>query len=296
MAGQNTLIISQDYNLIQDKVAIILGTGSADYGYGRTVSSSQVALGNRVTVQQWSNLRTDLIRCRAHQTGTEPTLTIPTTATTIKESDRAEYKAVADAITSSRLTINSTQATRENLITPAVRTASWQSVTHVVTVDFGSYNDARYFFNTGSTFEFSASRTGGGTNLKNSSWTTLLQNAGTVSFGYTSTSATGSGNISAIGFYDLTTSDQEIYYKSTEEPTYSPNKWSILARQGTNTGQVVFTIQFLDTTVPPASTPDPGFQIDEDVSGTLTSTVQVYRASGSYVSIPKPPASTNSIA
>ncbi len=296
MAGQNTLIISQDYNLIQDAVAIILGTGSGDYGYGRTVSSSQVALGNRVTVQQWSNLRTDLIRCRTHQTGTEPTLTIPTTATTIKESDRAAYKAVADAVTANRLTLNSTQATRENLITPAVRTAAWQSVTHVVTVDFGSYNDARYFFNTGSTFEFSASRTGGGTNLKNSSWTTLLQNAGTVSFGYTSTSSTGSGNISAIGFYDLTTSDQEIYYKSTEEPTYSPNKWSILARQGTNTGQVVFTIQFLDTTVPPASTPDPGFQIDEDVSGTLTSTVQVYRASGSYVSIPKPPASTNSIA
>jgi hypothetical protein len=38
MAGQNTLVVASDYNAIQTKTALVLGTGSGDYGYGQTGS------------------------------------------------------------------------------------------------------------------------------------------------------------------------------------------------------------------------------------------------------------------
>ena len=43
MSGVNTAILATDYNTIQSNVNNILGIGSGDYGYGQTVTSSQVA-------------------------------------------------------------------------------------------------------------------------------------------------------------------------------------------------------------------------------------------------------------
>ena len=69
MAGFGTSIIATDYNAIQSKISNILGTGSADYGYGQALASSQVARNNKITVTQWNNLRNDLLKSRQHQTG-----------------------------------------------------------------------------------------------------------------------------------------------------------------------------------------------------------------------------------
>ena len=121
---------------------------------------------------------------------------------------------------------------------------------------------------------------------------------GRVSFGYTTTTATGTGSTSATGYYDLSGSDQVIFSKSTETPTYSPNTYRVLARTGTSAAQVIFTIQFRDDSANPNPTsygPYGVFGVDEDVDGTLTSTVQVYRASGVNVSVALPPATSSGI-
>jgi len=293
MAGQNTLIIATDYNTIQSKISLVLGVGSSDYGYGQSVSSNQVAAGQKISVTQWNNLRTDLLKARQHQTGLDETgnLTQPTTSVKIIEADRAAYNSMADSATTNRLAIPPpTQATRENLITPAVRTAAWNGIiTHTITVNFADATAARSFFNAGSAIEFTASRAGGTSGTKNTSWSTLLTNMGRVSFGYTTTTATGTGSTSATGYYDLSSSDQVIFSKATETPTYSPNTYRVLARTGTSAAQVIFTVQFRDDSSPG------GFGIDEDVDGTLTSTVQVYRASGVNVSVALPPATSSGI-
>lgn len=307
-AGVGNKIEATDYNLIQSKIALVLGAGSSDYGYGQSVASSQVVEGNIISVTQWNNLRNDLVRARQHQTNItigsdRPTnpgyiagqdLTIPTVVDRILEVDRAAYNALADTITTSRLIIPPTgQASRENLIAPAIRTSPWNgTLSHSVTVSWTTANDARAYFNTGSQIWFSGSRTGGvGAGVpssKNGTWSTLLTNMGIIKFGYTDTTTTGSGSASVIGYYDLTTSDQLIFQKSTELPTYSPNAYRIYARLGSPGGgvQIIFTIQFRD---------DSGGGTDEDVSGTLTSNVEVWRASGANVSVPVPPSTSSGI-
>lgn len=303
MAGVGTFISATDYNAIQSKIALVLGSGSGDYGYGQAISSSSVSPTSKVTATQWNNLRSDIARCRQHQTGVTVTdagpadpgyvsgysLRIVTTSNKIKEEDRVNYDSMANDSQTYRLAVPpSGQATREDLVATQVRTSNWNgSVTQYVTVDFGSYNAARYYFNTGSRFEFSGSRTGGSNTAKDVSWTTILTNMGTIYFDRENTTCTNTGTGSTIGWADLTTSDQQIFQKDVSDSTYYPNRYLIYAR-APSPSQIIFTIQFLDA----SGQPNPPFGIDEDVTGTLTSTVQVYRASGSNVSVPTPSAST----
>lgn len=375
MAGADTLILASDYNTIQSKAALILGTGSGDYGYGQTVSSAQVAANAKISVAQWYALRTDIVRCRQHQTTADvtntlkdPALNLTITATTvtnnrlsttdtgqlkagdavsfsgtvfgnvalnttyyvsqvvsttqftisetnggvvyplatasgsmtmrfggvlITETDRAAYAAmIADAETNRLAVPPATQATRENLVNTVTRTTAWNGVlTQTITVTFDDTSAIRYYFNSGSRIEFSSSRTGGTAGDKNTSWTTLLTNMGTIYFNRTDTTCTGTGTTSSIGWADLTTSDQTIFIKDVSGTTYAPNRYQIKAKLGATANVIIFTIEWRDDSVDSPPT-NPPYYIDENVNGTLTSLVQVYRASGSYVSVPKPPATT----
>lgn len=291
MAGQDTLILYSDYNAIQSKIESVLGVGSGNQGYGQSVSSSLVAQNAKISVTQWNNLRTDIVRCRTHQTGTAPTLTTPTTSVKLYESDRAAYMSEADLAFTNRLVAPPlTEATREYLSFGSIqRTATWNGVrTQTVTISFADANAARYFFNTGGRFEFTGSRSGGSGTAKDSAWTTLLSAMGTIYFDYDTTTATGSGTGSAIGWYDLTTTSVKIFQKDTTSPTYTPNSYQIYAR-APSTSSIEFIIYFRDDSAPG------GWGIDEDVTGTLVSDVKVYRASGSNVSVTLPSGSSTGI-
>jgi hypothetical protein len=387
MAGQNTSILASDYNAIQTKAALALGSGSGTFGYGQTVSSSQVAQNAKITATQWYNLRSDILRCRQHQTGTdlEPGLTNPyinviasqtaevtnritvsdtsrltvgmpifftgvvfgnivfrttyyvltvvnstqitisatlngtpfvlvagtgtmygsvpqTNGTKIFEADRAAYDTMITtaSIDNNRLIAPpANQATRENLVNTQSRTTSWNGfITQTVTVTFADANARRYYFNTGSRFEFSSTRSGGTSGDKNTSWTTLLTNMGVVYFNRTDTTCTGTGTNSTIGNDDLTTSDQIVFIKDVSGTTYFPNRYQIKARSP-SAAQIIFTIEWRDDSPNPNTTVfAPGFGpygTDENVDGTLTSLVQVYRSSGVNVTVPKPPATTTTL-
>jgi hypothetical protein len=312
MAGQNTLIIANDYNVIQSKISLVLGTGAGLKGYGQTLASSQVGQNSKITVNQWSNLRNDIARARQHQTGTTlgtrapgdvgysatENLPIPSVATQVKDAWREAYLSMATDADTNYLVAPppASQASRVDLVSQQVRNTPWQQVTQTVVVTFPTADDARYFFNTGSQIEFSSDRSGGGPGFKNSVWTGLLSAMGTISMNYTRTTATGSGTGSSIGFYDLTTTPGTIFVK--DATSYTPNKYYIEAYVN-NTGAdrriIYFNIRWADDSPAPPSLPDPGFGIDENVDGTLTSTVQVYRASGTNVSVPTPSAQTTGL-
>lgn len=83
-------IAASDYNTIQGKIALVLGSGSGDYGYGQTVRSTSVAANSKISMTQWSNLRTDLLRARQHQIGgdqsallTDPAINLNVTASDV---------------------------------------------------------------------------------------------------------------------------------------------------------------------------------------------------------------------
>lgn len=314
MAGQNTLIIANDYNVIQSKIALVLGSGSGTKGYGQTIASSQVGTSSLITVAQWSNLRTDIARCRQHQTGValgtrapeDPgyvagsDLPIPTTAKQVKDTWRSAYLAMAnDADTSFLVSPPPVgQYSISNLVTPQIRNTAWNgTIQQDVVITWTTADEARYFFNSGGQFQFTAERSGGSSGLKNSTWTAMLSSMGTISMNHTQTTCTGTGVTSSLGFYDLTTTNNLIFEKDAPAGAYAPNKYYIYARVNSTSDRRVlyFEIKFGDDSTAPPSVPDPGFGIDENPDGTLISTVDVLRASGSNVSTPSPSAITSTI-
>ena len=293
MAGVNTAILATDYNTIQSNVNNILGIGSGDYGYGQSVTSSQVARTNRITVAQWNALRTDLLKARNHQTSVDESgsLTIASTTTRIREADRLAYSTFSNLITTNRLvTPPSTQASLTTLQT-VTRTSPWATtISHQVTITFLSENDSRFFFNSGSSIKFSSSMTGysaGLSLLVNQSWATLLTNMRIISFNAYSTTSSGTGTAQAIGFYNLTTTNQLVFTKLVEAGNqYTPNQYELYVRKSGNS--VIFTPTW-------SYVSDGNYGLFEPADGTLTSLVQAYTATGPNVSVTAPTSSTTTL-
>jgi hypothetical protein len=292
MSGQYSLILATDYNIIQSKVALVLGSGTGNTGYGQTVASSQVIGKTTATVSQWANLRTDLLKARQHQTGVDlsSSLVTPSKGTPITEADRAAYDAMAnDATDPANRLIKPpvSQATRQNLVPTTQINSAWNGLlTQTITVTFPDPESARYFFNSGSQIEFSASRTGGSNTVKNNTWSTMFATMQVIAFNHNSTTTNGTGVPSTnIGWYQLTHDNQLIFAKYAPSGAYADNKYYISARSPVPT-QVIFTIKYQDDSLG---------TFDENVDGILSSIVQVYRASGDNVSVPVPPAIASNI-
>ena len=310
MAGQGSKIVATDFNTIQSKIQAVLGTGGTNpntgladstFGYGQTPVSIQVAANAKISVNQWSNLRTDLVKARQHQTGitvgsresTDPLfvagqdLKIPTTSNKITETDRATYNQMADYVVTDRLLAASGQLSRETMSNLTYSTNWNGTLSHIITVTFSTTDVPRYFFNTGGYFDFSASHNITGADSKNTAWKNVINGIGAVTFSRTTTTSTGSGTSSAIGFVHLTTSDQMIYQKLSS--TYTPNQYRIYARLGATANIMIFTLQFADL----SGQPNPPWGTDESIIGSITSKGEIIRATGVNVSIASPTVSAS---
>jgi len=293
MAGLNTAVLATDYNTIQSKINNILGSGSGDYGYGQTVTSGQVARTNRITVAQWNALRNDLLKARNHQTivNESALLTIASTTIRIREADRLAYSTFADIVTTNRLVSPPSDQASLTTLQTVTRTAPWATtISHQITVTFLTEDAGRFFFNSGSAVKFSSSLTGFSTGISllvNQSWQTLLANMGVISFNAYSTTKTGTGTAQAIGFYNLTTTNQLIFTKLVEAGNqYTPNQYELYVRKSGNS--VIFTPTW-------SYVSDGNYGNFEPADGTLTSLVQLYTATGPNVSVTAPTSSTTSL-
>ena len=288
MSGEYTLILASDYNVIQSKINQILGTGSGDYGYGQPVTSIAETIKTPITAGHWASLRVDILRAKQHLSGADETgnLAPITNSTIISGATLTQFQNMLTSIETSRTTRPpNNQATRDQLVSSTHITPWNTTLTHGFAVNFASADGARFFFNSGSSIDISASRTGGSVNMKNTSWTTMLTNMGVISFALATSSVSGTGTVThSLGWASLTTDDQLLFQKLTETSIYSPNQYDIYVRQGTSSAQLIFTVQFQDLSAPV------GNGIDEFVDGTLTSVVQTYRSSGVNVSVYAPSA------
>ena len=71
MAVGDTITAAR-YNIIQARVAAVIGLGSGDEGYGQARTSSTAAVGATITAQDMTNLFTDMTKIRLHQSGSVP--------------------------------------------------------------------------------------------------------------------------------------------------------------------------------------------------------------------------------
>ena len=268
-AGTGLIIEAVDYNTIRTKIIGIMGTGSGQSGYGQTLLSSSVAFGNTVTKAQWDNLRFDIFNARLHQDGLAPTIITATSGEPVRYGaghPNNQYNTQADTAISNKFNIGTGQFVIESA-TSATRTTAWNSsLTATVTVTFGTADQARHFFNSGSKIRCASSRTGGTASPQNSSWSNILDTASTVAFG---------GNTSGLNFYNLTNSYQTFFNLSSSAP-YTVNQYRIevVCDLANNTigGATTLTFRVTYTDAYSNST--------DNVNGTLTLTVDELRASG----------------
>ncbi len=296
------LIQLTDYNTIQSTVQSVLGNGTDDFGYGQSLTSSQISAGSVISATQWINLRSDLLRARQHQTGADESASIPiaVSGATIASTIYSSCASVASLIVANRLAVPpSTEATLET-ITSSTRTLPWNgTLQQVITITWPSTDAARHFFNTGSNIQFTASRSGGNSGSKNNTWTTMLSGMGTITFAYSGTTASGSGTGSSYGWSNLPSSTTQLFHKPAPAGVYAENDFYIYGRK-VSASQLEFTLEFRDDDTgdqqpDPTGYNQPGPAVDENVDGTLEGICQVRRASGSNVSVPAPGATSSQL-
>lgn len=291
MAAVNSIINKADYNDIRNKLVNVLGTGSADSGWGQTanIRSSAVSESTKVSATDWDNLRLDIYNSYAHVFGSFPTLAQVQEGYTIRYSNTfvpdtgpspsfpsrtdapiTQFDTWVNSVVASKFSVASTVATAavsksqtwSNLTSPS----SWSSrITAEVSVTFSSSDQARFFFNGGGKVRISATReeapspaTPLGTSQA-SRWTTLLNSAGQRDFGGNSPTA-GLGSMNGQNWYRLTSSDQPWYSLSDSSP-YGGNQYRINAKanvsdNSTGTANIgYFLVEFIDGYTDPGGPP-----------------------------------------
>lgn len=145
----------------------------------------------------------------------------------------------------------------------ATRTISWtNTLTQITTWSFANADAARAFFNSGGGLGVSATRTGGHTRDQNTNWTNKLNAVGDILLRHNTTTASA-GAPASVGFYNLTTSNQQLIQYFGSPAPYSNDNIRVQARVNSTTSptQVIITTELTDA--------EDGV-IDDFVDGTLT--------------------------
>lgn len=309
-----------DFNTIQALVSKVLGPPTdldPQYGYNQIVSSAQVVVGNKITLSDWVNLRSDMIKARGHQTG-EPAeannLVLPTNTSKITEALRLSYFNYADTITRYRETAATSPVSQLEALTSstAIRIDDWNgAITSTVTLDFGDLATIRGFFNAGGIVKVSVQLTGPfGTaaSSKANTWAQMFSSMGTISINRTSTflSVGSTGTPTAKGYFDLTSTDTLLFRKTAPVGYYTPNEFRINAR--ISSGSIILTMtyddqdigrldfsgnlrtsnyQYTDVAPPAGNGAVVTTVVDEYIDGELRQVVAIARPFN-YVTIPNP--------
>lgn len=310
----NDKIRVPDYNDIQSKVAGVLGTGSGNSGYGQSLRSSAVSESTRVTINEWGNLRWDILNAFRHIYGSDPVTVVPAVGNTVRydtdfapssnmalEAPVTQYDTYANTLIANRFTIHPSQsatasAGSNSTTWPGAFGDFWTSrIESTVLVSWPSSNAARHFFNSGGEIRIVSSRSGGSSTQQNTSWTNILNTAGTKAFGG-NLPGTGTSPLDAQNWFRCTSSFQQWHLNGGSTP-YGSNFYRISARtpgvannsSGT-ASSVEFLLEYIDNYVDPGNsglgdTPD---TIDA-VDGTFTVSISYLYASG----VLEPPGSGN---
>lgn len=283
-------------NNLQSSIALILGTGSGQNGYGQTVTSIPVNnTGDVVEAADMNAIYADILKARVHQVGAGDigiaqvvqNLNIVAENTSSYVDDNGvssidpdgfkkgivDFETLMLQVQADKAIMHSSQAALEPGIS-STRTSTWNGlIYHEVAVTFSSANARRFFFNTGGELRISANNTSAST-PKGLDWSQLCSQVGTIKFSSENTISTTGGG-SSIGNYDLTSAYQDIYQKvgsGTYSAIYAGNIYTVKARSDIDT-RIIFRIEFNDVVF--------DNNVDNNVDGRLESTLQHYRANGS---------------
>jgi hypothetical protein len=277
-SGSN--IEDTDYNTIQDKAQLLMGTGSGSRGYGQTVQSTDVFQGNLITKAQWDLIKYDIINIKLHQDGTLPPVVNVNFGDPIgygASAPNTNYDLLLDDAIAKRFLVAGSQSIVSAKASQTYSTPWSVQAQATLTVTFANSNEGRYFFNSGGKVRFTTSLVGAVTTPQITAWVNFLSSVGTVSF--------GADTDPAINYYTLTNSYQ-TYFQSFLSSSYSANSYKLEAKTnvadnstGTAT-ELQLRITLLDSYVDPDVAFGASFPPADVVNGTLTIAASELKASG----------------
>lgn len=246
--------LASHLNDFSNQINSIWAVGTGDRGYGQTEVPT-VTPGDLITSNEWTALTTAIEQAALHQGTTLGTnwggpsfferndeIIAHDGVVRPKNPQGFAIQPNLTAVVSNYLNVDPTnQMVMSNLMSDS-NTASWSnSLVFSFTVTFSSENATRHFFNTGGQIRVSSSRSGGSTTpplgAQNQSWTDLLAAVGTLSFGYTTTTGSGVGSSTGIGYYDLTGSYQTCW-TANSSGAYAANVFELQARSNNILGNL----------------------------------------------------------
>ena len=267
-----SLIVATDYNgFVSTNGANVNGiwsTGAATAGYGETALST-VSTGATISATEWSTLNSKVSAMASHQGTTITSRTNPVVGDTIAilanmNTDITNItSARGNAAASGAQTTTFSGTTSKTSNTGSGSTAWTITFTHTIT--WASANAARYFFNAGGRIKWETSKTSTG-QLADAEWndlaTTLVGDlfitaggvlspqtiVGTSYTGTTKSGGTGTPNTLATttGWYDLSTSDTQLYRQYADTAPYAGQYISLNAKTAGTGTQLVLTTTWVD--------------------------------------------------
>jgi hypothetical protein len=269
---QGGLIEAADYNgfvnVSANNVNAIWSTGSTDKGYGQTALST-VSSAGLITATQWASLVNTLTTIGAHQGTTITARTAPVAGNVIAilnnvATDINNLTAARGNAAASGSEITSWTGTTSKTTNTGSGSTAW-TITFTHTVTFPSADQARYFWNAGGIVRLRVSKTSVG-QLADAEWNDLAgtlmneirlvgrvnganQTIGGVTYtGVNKTVGTGTPNIhlTTTGWYNLTTSDTNIYRQFADTSPYTGQYINVAARTAGSGTQLVLTTTWVD--------------------------------------------------
>ncbi|MCX7592725.1 MAG: hypothetical protein N2235_02975 [Fischerella sp.] len=234
------LIERNDYNLLTwgtnaggsyvttpANLAVCLGVGSGRWGVGQSVSGiSPVSIGQNVTAAQWATLVNEMNKMTLHQSNTSFT----PNPSIVSGNIVTFYSQISTNITNVHTNMGSSFTLNSSTSSTASTTSNWgtsgnRRVTFTHTLTFSNGDAVRYFFNAGGQIRFTFSRTGGATNTRNTRWSELCGECGTVAIGYRNTNRLGgSGSTPTVqlnandgGYWNQTYNTSKLHFRQFED-------------------------------------------------------------------------------
>jgi len=246
----------------------IWSTGAATAGYGETAVSTVSAAAN-VTATQWSTMNSRISSMASHQGTAITSRANPTTGSTIAilaalNTDITNITSARGNAAASGAQTTSFSGTTSKTSNTGSGSSAW-TITFTHTVTWASADAARYFFNAGGRIKWETNKSSTG-QLADVEWndlaTTLAGDiyitaggvltpqtiAGTSYTGTTKIGGTGTPNTLATttGWYNLTTTDTQLYRQFADTAPYTGQYISLNAKTAGSGTQLVLTTTWVD--------------------------------------------------
>ena len=286
--SQGGLIEATDYNNFlngSNQLNTVWGTGTGNAGYGQTALSTVSAAGT-ITATQWATLINTLNSTLIHQSGTGSGISATTAGSTISYLSTLTTN-VNNAYTNRNLFASqgttTTGSNNANNFTDANGTGPF---THTVTrtATFASANQMRYFFNCGGQLNFviSSVTNGDGTARSADVVTLVGTNVGGFSAfrqgsggGRTGSGGTLNTNATTLGFYQATTTPQNLISVTSTTAGYTSDTATLAVSTNAAPGSstvLTFTLTFTSATRSPVGQ---GSMFNDSLNVTVNNRVDI---------------------